>query len=98
MELTKKEICERSETIAYYSGYCGVEVKQITYGIEDYMYCESGAWGGGKSYHKLKIQTDIKGNMFVKLHGYRPVSYTHLDVYKRQGYDPTLHVFACKPN
>lgn len=45
MGLTKKEICERSETIAYYSGLCGVEVKQITYGIEDYMYCESGAWG-----------------------------------------------------
>jgi hypothetical protein len=85
MGLTKKEICERSETIAYYSGLCGVEVKQITYGIEDYMYCESGAWGGGKSYHKLKIQTDIKGNMFVKLHGYR----LFLDEFIRTGKEQT---------
>lgn len=85
MGLTKKEICERSETIAYYSGYCGVEVKQITYGIEDYMYCESGVWGGGKSYHKLKIQTDIKGNMFVKLHGYR----LFLDEFIRTGKEQT---------
>ena len=68
MGLTKKEICERSETIAYYSGLC-----------------ESGAWGGGKSYHKLKIQTDIKGNMFVKLHGYR----LFLDEFIRTGKEQT---------
>lgn len=41
--------------------------------------------GGGKSYHKLKIQTDIKGNMFVKLHGYR----LFLDEFIRTGKEQT---------
>ena len=85
MGLTKEEICYRSETIAYYSGLCGVEVKQIIYGIEDYMYCESGAWSGNKSYHKLKIQTDNKGNAFVKLHGYK----LPLDEFIRTGKEQT---------
>lgn len=85
MGLTKEEICYRSETIAYYSGFGGVEVKQITYGIEDYMYCVSGAWGGYMSCHKLKIQTDTKGNMFVKLHGYK----LPLDEFIRTGKEQT---------
>jgi hypothetical protein len=34
---------------------------------------------------KLKIQTDIKGNMFVKLHGYR----LFLDEFIRTGKEQT---------
>lgn len=71
MNLTKRQVCEQSTTIAYYSGLGGVEAKQILYGIDDSMYCVSGAWCSKKSYHKLKIHTDTKGNAFVKLHGYK---------------------------
>lgn len=67
--LSKKEICQRSETIAYYSGFGGLEVKQVQYGIDDSLYCISNAWCANKGYHKLKIHTDSKGNAFVKFKG-----------------------------
>lgn len=69
--MTKKEICLNNPSFAYYSGLNGVEFKHIEYGIEDYIYCVSGAWTSKKSYHKLKIQTNSKGNSFVRLHGYK---------------------------
>lgn len=69
--MTKKEICLQNESFAYYSGFGGLEFKKIEYGIEDYIYCVSGAWSSKKSYHKLKIQTDAKGNSYIKLHGYK---------------------------
>lgn len=70
--MTKKEICMNNKSFAYYSGFGGVEAKEIEYGIDDYLYCVSNAWYGGQNgnrYHKLKIYTDLKGNMFVRLYG-----------------------------
>ena len=69
--MTKKEVCENNESFAYYSGFGGLELKHIEYGIEDYIYCVSGSWTSKKSYHKLKINTDAKGNSYIKLHGYK---------------------------
>lgn len=66
--MTKKEICLNNESFAYYSGFGGLEFKKIEYGIEDYMYCVSGAWNGKPSYHKLKVYYD-NDNSYVKLHG-----------------------------
>ena len=71
MNETKKYICENNKSFAYYSGFSGLEFKHIEYGIEDYIYCVSGAWGGKKSYHKLKVYTDSKGSNYLKLHGYK---------------------------
>ena len=68
--MTKKEVCLNNESFAYYSGLGGVEFKHIEYGIEDYIYCVSGAWTSKKSYHKLKIYYD-NDNSYVKLHGYK---------------------------
>lgn len=68
--MTKKQVCESKESFAYYSGLNGLELKHIEYGIEDYIYCVSGAWNGKKSYHKLKIYHDDKGG-YIKLHGYK---------------------------
>lgn len=68
---TKKEICENNKSFAYYSGFSGLELKHIEYGIEDYIYCVSGAWSAKKSYHKLKINCDKNGNSYIKLHGYK---------------------------
>ena len=67
--MTKKELCQNSVSIAYYSGFNGLEVKAITHGIHDEMYAVSHAWGGEKKYHKLRIYSNNKGE-YIRLHGY----------------------------
>lgn len=68
--MSKKEICLQNKSFAYYSGFGGLEFKKIEYGIEDYMYCVSGAWNGKPKYHKLKVYYGKNGD-YVKLHGAR---------------------------
>ena len=68
--MTKKEICTSKDSFAYWSGCGGVEFKKIEYGINDYVYCVSGAWGGKKGYHKLKLYYGAT-DCYIKLHGYR---------------------------
>lgn len=65
--MTKREFCETHNTIAYYSGLDGLEVKGFEYGIEDYMFCVSGALNGKKTLHKLKVYN----GEYVKLYGYK---------------------------
>ena len=67
---TKKEICLSHDSFAYYSGLGGLEFKKIEYGIDDYIYCVSGAWTSKKGYHKLKIYYGSNGD-YIKLHGYK---------------------------
>lgn len=69
--MTKKEYCQSHESIAYYSGVNGLECKGIEYGVNDFMYCVSGAWGGQKRYHRVKIQYTRAGDPFVTVHRYR---------------------------
>lgn len=72
--MTKKEYCTTNPATAYYSGFGGLEIHGIEYGIEDFIYCVSGAWYGGtaaRKYHKLKIRYDQNGGAFVRLHGYK---------------------------
>lgn len=69
--MTKREYCQSHESIAYYSGFNGLEVKGIEHGIDDFVYCVSGAWGGPKGYHKLKIQGDGIDRPFVRLNGHK---------------------------
>lgn len=69
--MTKKEICENNNSFAYYSGFGGLELKHIEYGIEDYIYCVSGAWCSKKSYHRLKVNYGINGDSYLRLHGYK---------------------------
>lgn len=68
---TKKEICMQNKSFAYYSGFGGLEMKHIEYGIDDYVFCVSGAWTSKKSYHKLKLYSDNNGESYMKLHGYK---------------------------
>lgn len=69
--MTKKEYCINNKAAAYYSGFNGLEIHGIEFGIENYLYCTSGAWSGKKQYHKLKIYTSFKDAPFVRLHGYK---------------------------
>ena len=67
--MNKKDIL-KMETIAYYSGFNGLEIKGIEYGIEDYVLCVSGAWNGKPNPHRLKIYYTSE-NAYIKLNGYR---------------------------
>ena len=67
--MTKKDIL-KMETIAYYSGFNGLEIKGIEYGIDDYVLCVSGAWNGKPKLHRLKIYYTSE-NAYIKLSGYR---------------------------
>lgn len=69
--MTKREYCMKNPAIAYYSGLNGLEIHGIEYGIEDHVYCVSGAWGGGKTFHRCKIQYTRSGAAFFRVHGYR---------------------------
>ncbi len=71
--MTKKEYCQKNPAIAYYSGFNGFEIHGFEYGINDYIYGVSGAWGAAskRKYHRLKIQYNHRGEPFFVLHGYR---------------------------
>lgn len=69
--MNKRQYCESRESIAYYSGLNGLEIKGIEYGIDDYIYCVSGAFGGGKAFHRCKIQYTRKGAAFFRVYGHR---------------------------
>lgn len=68
--MSKKEICLSNESFGYYSGFGGVEFRKIEYGINDYIYCVSGAWTKDKSYHKCKVYYG-NNDTYIKLHGYK---------------------------
>lgn len=68
--MTKREICDEHHTVAYYNRLGGLEVRHISYGINDFIYLIAGAWSNKKSYHKLKIHYGHK-YAYIKLHGYR---------------------------
>lgn len=69
--MTKKEYCLKNPAIAYYSGFSGLEIHGIEYGINDYIICCSGAWCSKKSYHRLKVYYDNNGSDYIRLHGYK---------------------------
>ena len=62
--MNKREYCESRESVAYYSGLDGLEIKGIEHGINDYVYCVSGCWYGGKAarrFHRCKIYYPANG-------------------------------------
>ena len=56
--MNKRQYCESRESIAYYSGLNGLEIKGIEYSIDDYIYCVSGAWA--VSYTHLTLPTKLE--------------------------------------
>ena len=70
--MKKREYCLKHPAIAYYSGLYGLEIHGIEYGIEDHVYCVSGAWSSPKyqKYHKCKIYYNENGDYF-KVNGYK---------------------------
>ena len=68
---TKKDICTSQETVAYYSGFGGLEIKEFEYGIEDYVYFVANAWQGKSkhTYHKAKVYYDADDKVYFKYQG-----------------------------
>lgn len=66
--MTKKEEYLAKPSVGYYSGFGGMELKEIVYGIEDYAIFISNAWYGKKRYCRLKIYYD-KGIPYCKYKG-----------------------------
>lgn len=68
----KKADILNMKSVAYYSGFSGLEIKAVEYGINDYLLCVSGACGAKSKQtpHKLKIYYDNNG-AFFRLHGYK---------------------------
>lgn len=76
--MNKKEYCMTHESVAYYSGLGGLEIKGIEHGVNDFVYCVSGCWGGSwcnwknvKRLHRCKIQYTQNGAAFFRVHGYK---------------------------
>jgi len=61
MTKEEKQYYLEKEYVGYYSGYSGIEIKDIQYGIEDYIIFVAGAWCSKKSVHRSKI---YYGNRF----------------------------------
>ena len=72
--MTKREYCKNKETVASYYGLGGVEIKDIEYGFEDYVYCVSGSMCEKESlhsYHKCKIYYPTSGSPYFRINGYK---------------------------
>lgn len=72
--MNKKEYCMSHDSVAYYSGLNGLEIKGIEYGVNDFVYCVSGCWYGGKAarrFHRCKIYYPITESAFFKVDGYK---------------------------
>lgn len=74
--MNKREYCESRESVAYYSGLNGLEIKGIEYGIDDFIYCVSGCWYGGNAarrFHRCKIYypANEKDSGFFRVYGYK---------------------------
>ena len=65
--MNKREYCKTNESIAFYYGCGGVEIKGIEYGIDDYVYCVSGS----NRYHRCKIYYPVSGSPFFRINGYK---------------------------
>lgn len=87
--MNKREYCESRESIAYYSGLNGLEIKGIEHGIDDHVYCVSGAWGGAvvKRSTAAKCSIPGKGRLFS---GYMGIGFRLMNVLE-WGFNYELH-------
>lgn len=71
MKREEKNEVLNSGAIAYYSGFGGIEIKSIEYGINDRVVFVAGAWCSARSAHKSRIDYTAGGEPFFRYHGYR---------------------------
>lgn len=71
--MTKQEKREiiAAPAVAYFSGWNGLEIKRIEYGVEDSIVFVSGAWGGKKGVHRSTVRYTLGGVPFFTYAGRR---------------------------
>lgn len=79
MTKNEKAVVIAARCTAYFSGFGGLEIKSIEYGIEDYVLYVTGAWNGQGKAHKSKIYYEERP--YFKYKGVR----IHLDECIRNG-------------
>lgn len=75
MTKREKQAYSEMDSVAYYSGCNGIEIKEIQYGIEDYVVFSANSWysdskGKRGDIHRAKVYYSANGDYF-KYHGYR---------------------------
>ena len=70
MKKAEKKVILDAACIAYYSGFGGIEIKEIQYSFDDFVLFVSGAWTSQKSAHKCKIYYNSE-NPFFRYHNYK---------------------------
>lgn len=55
MNRTEKQHYLDAPCIGYWSEYGGIELKEITYGINDYAVVVANAWSGNRNVHRVAI-------------------------------------------
>lgn len=65
MTQAEKQAVLGKQTVAYHSSQGGIEIKEILYGIEDYVAYVRGAWNGKGSVHKAKLHYETKVPYFI---------------------------------
>lgn len=65
MTKSEKQHYSSLETIAYYSGFSGIEIKGIEYDIEGHIIFIAGAWRSNKTIHRRKIYSSENGSYFI---------------------------------
>jgi hypothetical protein len=73
MTKTEKQMYFNKQSIAYYSGLNGLEIKEIVYDTNDYIIFVVNCWYGKNSYkdvHKSKIYYSNNSDYF-RFNGYR---------------------------
>lgn len=71
MRKEEKQYYLEKEYVGYYSGYSGIEIKDIQYGIEDYIIFVAGAWCSKKSVHRSKVYYAPSGRDYFRYNGNR---------------------------
>ena len=64
MKKAEKKAILDAACVAYYSGFGGIEIKEIQYGFDDFVLFVAGAWSSQKSAHKSKIYYDSENVFF----------------------------------
>ena len=64
MTKTEKNYYLNKACCAYYSGFGGIEIKDIIYGIDDKVVFVANAWAGKKSVHSRVIRCNAAGNIY----------------------------------
>ena len=70
----KKSEIINMKTVGYYSGFGGIEIKFVeygVYGIDDYIIYVAGAWCSARSVHRCKVYFTMSGSPYFKYKGVR---------------------------